>query len=227
VLLAALAVGVLSVAGCAGQSARTTGPVARGSADLAQAKAQLLVGDAAAARAALEASLAKRPTAEGYYYLALVQSLEGPSGTRTALQTVNRSILAKPMPQALLLKGILLDKTDAEGAVAAYREGIERAEPGGLTAALLHRNLGLLLGQSGDWNAGRTAFGKYVAWADEHRRGLSDSERAVWGVMLYRQGQESDAAETWSGIRDESLRSRLLDAAKTVPAGTARVAQTR
>ena len=213
-VLAMLLVCALAVAGCAGNTVRP--PVDTGDLDLARAKAELMAGDPVTAETALKRSLDKRDSAEGHYYLALIETRKSNGDHAAALTEVKRSISLKPSAPAFLLKGALLEEGDIDGAISSYQLGLAEASTGGLTEALLNRNIGLAFGKQGVWDKAGSHFEVYAAWAAAKGKQMSDGERAFRGLTLYRAGDETKAKAAWDGIRDEGLRRNVADAAAAI-----------
>ena len=213
-LVALALVSALVVTGCVGAAARA--PVDTGNLDLAKAKAELMAGDPAAAEKALTRSLGKKDSAEGRYYLALIETGKSNGDRAAALAEIKRSISLKPSAPAFLLKGALLEESDVDGAISSYQLGLAKASPGGLTEALLNRNTGLAFSKQGVWDKAHSHFEAYVAWATAKGRQMSDGERAFRGLLLYRAGDETKAKAAWDGIRDETLRRSVTDAAAAI-----------
>jgi tetratricopeptide (TPR) repeat protein len=206
------------MAGCAGTA--PPAPVDTGATELAQGKAAMLAGDAPRAKAALNASLRKHATPEAWYYLATVEHHAGDA--EAAQKAISESLRLEPTAQALLLKGTLLEAGDPEAALLAYRMGIERAAPDGLTRAYLGRNLGLALARIGQPEEALAAFQSYVVWAEKQGRPLTDPERAAWGLLLYQQSRDEAALKAWGTIRDRALREQVLTSVRSLDLGVAR-----
>ncbi len=206
---------VIPVAGCASRRGRLDAA----SRSLADGKSAMLAGNATRARAALNASMRQEESAEAAYYLAAVDYHE--SRYDAALDAVNESIRLGPTPQALLLKGALLEGDDPDAAVGVYRMGLEHASGEGLTRACLKRNLGLLLARTGRWDEAFDCFGEYVTWTDANGRLLSDTELAVWGLLLYQRGRDGEARAAWSAVSDPALRERISQSARSLDLGVA------
>jgi len=212
-----VAAGAAWVAGCG--SAQTVDPSPVSSADpaldFAEAKADLLAGDTEAAVAALKRSVRLGPSAEGFYYLALIEYQRG--DVEFALKQVCHSIKWRPTAEAFLLKGALLEPSDPAAAAECYRLGLGRS-PKSDVAALLHRNLGMALAKENAWGEAFGHFRLYVAHAGAKGKPMDDAELAFWGLLLYRAGDEEGAGTVWATIHDGRLREAVSEAAEAVAA---------
>ena len=189
-----------------------------GGVPLARGKSAMLAGDFESARPLLEEAAEKGESAEARYYLALIEfGGAGPGGSAGAMRQVQLSLTAYPSAQGFLLQGAMQQATDPDAAMQSYRMGLAKAPANGSIAALLHRNMGVLLAGQGDWKGAREQFESYVSLARQRGRDLSDADLALWGLMLYRQGEQAQARSAWAGVKDAELRREIEAASSAKP----------
>lgn len=181
--------------------------------EFAKARGALLAGDHDSARGHLEAVLDMGTCPEADYYLALVDHGRGPSAYESALQHVTRSLKHKPSARAFLLKGVLLESDDPDGAARCYRMGLDRATPGSPSELMLHRNLGMLLLKQNDYERALAHLENYTTRTLARGAAVPDADLAAWGLALYRSGQDHRAAEAWRSMTDESTQREVMRAA--------------
>ena len=181
---------------------------------MAEAKSAMLAGDARGATVLLNQALEEGPTADAHYYLALIEHQKGTTAdSGQAMAHVQQSIRLEPSGRAFLLRGVLEEGQDPQAAEASYRLGLDHARDGSESEALLHRNLGALLARRERWDEAADQFGAYMKTAETKRLAVSDAERALWGTILFQQGQDEGARTAWNAMQDTTWRRRLLAAA--------------
>jgi len=181
---------------------------------LAEGKAALLAGDTQRARQLLRKALDRGESAEARYYLTLIEVTErGVQNSAPALREIGRSLRAYPSAQGYLLQGVLLEDTDPAAALKSYRLGLEKAEEKGPVALLLQRNAGVLLARQAQWEEARAHLESYVQGAQAAGMRLQDADYALWGLLLFRSGDEEQAQKAWGEIRDPELREQVARAA--------------
>jgi len=220
VLAVACVAAACALSGCATSGrARMDGFAGDGGQHLALGRSSLLAGDPASARSHLERAVKQGESAEAHYYLALIEMDEsGSSNPEKAESALNRSIKAYPSGQAFLLKGVLAERRkDPAAAEQAYKLGLSEAAPASRTAGILHRNLGVLLAAQQRWDEAGEHFQAYVGQAESKHEAMSDSDLALWGLMLYRQERTLDAQAVWARVADAGLRRSIQQAAGLTP----------
>lgn len=223
-VLTALVLAAVLAAGCSGPEVRKPTPktvvekydkyTGKGWRKVAEARDAIITGDLKEARGHLTLALKKGPSAEAHYYLALIALEEDQgSGQGVALSETKQSLRDFPTAHALLLRGALLESDQPNEAIRSYEMGLKKADTNGPIAALLHRNLAMLLAREGQRD---DAFGHltiYVTSARKDGYSLSDSELALWGFLLYERGQEDEARVVWASISKPTLRADINKAA--------------
>ncbi len=202
---------IVLLGGCSAFQRNSDTFAGSGGRSLSEGKAHLLSGDTVSARDELKQASKRGRSAEAYYYLALIERESDPEA---ALGHVRRSLNLYPTAQACLLEGALLEaKGDPARAVRSYEKGLEKAASGGEIAVMLHRNLAALLARQERWDDAHGHMERYVELSDGRGERLSDGDRALWGLCLYRFGERAKAQEVWNGVRDAGLRRRITEAA--------------
>jgi tetratricopeptide (TPR) repeat protein len=209
-----LLVGVLlaltyPLTGCSVFGSRNSTFAGDGGVALAEGRSDLLAGDLEGARQNLTSAAESGRSAEAHYYLALIELNKGDDGDPDyAQQQIQESIKAYPCARQFVVKGALLEE-DPDAALRAYRRGLEMTSDGTEAARLLRRNMGVLLARQGRWEEAYEHFSTYVAQAETAGQSLTDPEYGVWGLMLYRRGEDVRAESAWDRIRDPELAARI------------------